>query len=114
MKRIEADAEDEESDAFRDTLICGMGWLENRLDHERDPDGKPLGVMPRLLVVPVDLEVTAMRLMNSQQLFLAGTAGSVTERGDTNPFYGRYQVVSSVYASNTAYTLSAGMIVSFS
>lgn len=39
--REEADAEDEESDAFRDTLICGMGWLENRLDHERDPDGKP-------------------------------------------------------------------------
>ena len=28
----------------------------------------------------------------------------MTERGDTNPFYGRYQVVSSVYASNTAYT----------
>lgn len=39
--REEADAEDEESDAFRDSLICGMGWIENRLDHDRDPDGKP-------------------------------------------------------------------------
>lgn len=39
--REEADAEDEESDAFRDVLICGMGWLENRLDFNNDPDGKP-------------------------------------------------------------------------
>jgi hypothetical protein len=35
----EADAEDEESDAFVDCAICGMGWLELRLDYERDPAG---------------------------------------------------------------------------
>lgn len=39
--RDQADAEDEESDAFTDALICGLGWLETRLDHEADPDGKP-------------------------------------------------------------------------
>lgn len=35
----EADAEDEESDAFVDAVICGVGVVEMRLDYETDPDG---------------------------------------------------------------------------
>mgnify|MGYP001571991272 FL=1 len=34
------DAEDEESDAFLDCLICGMGWTETHLEHDEDPDGR--------------------------------------------------------------------------
>lgn len=37
--RDEADAEDEETDAFIDALICGMGWTETRLAYDEDPDG---------------------------------------------------------------------------
>lgn len=39
--RDETEAEDEESDAFRDDVICGMGWTDTRLDFEDDPDGSP-------------------------------------------------------------------------
>jgi hypothetical protein len=38
--RQSCDAEDEESDAFRDCLICGVGWTESRPDYSEELDGK--------------------------------------------------------------------------
>lgn len=40
--RDQCDADQEESDAFRDTLICGIGWTETRMDYEEEPEGKIL------------------------------------------------------------------------
>lgn len=40
--RDECNAEDEESDAFRDALIAGMGWIETKMDYTEDPDGMPV------------------------------------------------------------------------
>lgn len=37
--RDNCDAEDEESQAFKDCLITGLGFIETRLDYEVDPDG---------------------------------------------------------------------------
>lgn len=40
--REQCDAEDEESDAFVDVLVCGIGVTESRLDYEVDEEGAPL------------------------------------------------------------------------
>lgn len=39
--RDQTNAEDEESNAFEDSVITGMGWTDTRLDFECDPDGAP-------------------------------------------------------------------------
>lgn len=38
--RDECEAEEEESDAFVDCIITGMGWTQTRLDYDEDPDGR--------------------------------------------------------------------------
>lgn len=37
--RDQSNIEDEESDAFRDALICGLGWTHTKVSFETDPDG---------------------------------------------------------------------------
>lgn len=39
--RDQAGAEDEESYAFQDLLVCGLGWTETTMDFEEDEEGKP-------------------------------------------------------------------------
>ena len=40
--RDECDAENEETDAFWDVIVAGMGWIDTRMDYEEEPDGKVL------------------------------------------------------------------------
>lgn len=64
----------------------------------KDTDGKPMAVQPRVLLTPVDLEITAAELMNSVQIASGNTSGQPS----TNVFAGRYEVVSSTYLTDTA------------
>lgn len=47
-------------------------------------NGVTLNITPSHLIVPPTLRWTAKELLNSTQIILAGTAGSVTERGNAN------------------------------
>lgn len=38
--RDRCDADQEETESFRDTFICGMGWSGTRMDYDEDPDGQ--------------------------------------------------------------------------
>lgn len=38
--RDQADAEDEESDAFLESAICGLGWTETRMDYDYEQEGE--------------------------------------------------------------------------
>jgi hypothetical protein len=38
--RDQCDAEDEESDAFWDCVVAGMGWVCTEIDYDDDPEGK--------------------------------------------------------------------------
>lgn len=40
--RDQAEADDEDSDAFLNNAICGMGWTETTLDYENEEDGEPV------------------------------------------------------------------------
>lgn len=62
----------------------------------KDPDGNPVAVEPRILLVPVDQELAAAEIMGST-LIQSGATGGQPER---NVMAGRYQVVASTYLSN--------------
>ena len=63
----------------------------------KDPDGNPVAVEPRILLVPVDQELAAAEIMGST-LIQSGATGGQPER---NVMAGRYQVVASTYLTNT-------------
>jgi phage major head subunit gpT-like protein len=79
----------------------GLAGLKEALTLYRklkDRDGKPMATQPRVLLVPVDLEITGAELMNSIQI----ASGNTNGQPSTNVFAGRYEVVSSTYLTDTA------------
>lgn len=69
--------------------------------NQTDPDGNPLGLSPRILLVPTALEAAARTLMTSEKL-IDGTATAT--QGEANIWRGRFTVETSEYMSNSLYT----------
>jgi hypothetical protein len=61
----------------------------------KDPDGNPVAVDPRILLVPADIELAAAEIMGSSLLVGGSSAGP-----NVNVLAGRYQVVSTSYLSS--------------
>jgi hypothetical protein len=61
----------------------------------KDPDGNPVAVDPRILLVPSDIELAAAEIMGSALL-----VGGSSAAPNVNVLAGRYQVVSTSYLSS--------------
>lgn len=61
----------------------------------KDPDGNPVAVEPRVLLVPADIELAAAEIMGSSLL-----VGGSSAAPDRNVLAGRYQVVSTSYLTS--------------
>lgn len=67
--RDQTSAEDEESDAFEDTVITGMGWTDTRLDFECEPDGAPIVERMDNLKMGWDANASKPNLKDAQRLW---------------------------------------------
>lgn len=81
----------------------GLRQGVEKLRKQTDPDGQPLALTPKFLVVPPELESIADELYTSTNVNTGGAA--TTEKvPNRNVFAGKYQPVVSPYLSNTSYT----------
>ncbi len=81
--------------------IDGLTKAEVAFLNQTDPDGKPIGIMPQVILVPTAL--SAMGTMLFKSLEIRDTTAS-TKFPVANPHAGKFRVEVSRYLSNTQYT----------
>lgn len=64
-------AKHQESGAFQDAITCGMGWVEERMDYELDPDGKYIEEQLNPLEMYWDAAARQMNLADSRRRWRA-------------------------------------------
>jgi len=82
------------------TLTAALAAFIN----QTDKDGEPISVTPKFLLVPPALRGTAMQLLQSDFMLLAGTAGAVTVKGSANINKDALELVVEPRLSNSNYT----------
>ena len=70
------------------------------------PNGEPFGELPKVMLAPVGLAVTAKQLFQDTELIaaLVSTSGSPSQQFGKNPHVGMYRPVVSQYLSNATIT----------
>ena len=81
--------------------IDGLTKAEVTFMDQVDSAGKPLGVMPAILLVPTSLSAVGSQLFKSMEL---RDNGSSAKYPVSNPHQGKFRVEVSRYLSNAAYT----------
>jgi hypothetical protein len=71
-------------------------------NQQTDPNGKPMNISPRILLVPPELEATARTILQSQLIVIAGDADRTL--GDANIHAGTLDLAMSRELSNLSYT----------
>jgi hypothetical protein len=84
-----------------DMTVGGLEATELIFMSQTDPDSKPLGVQPEILLVPTALKAAALTLMNSELLI---DGSSTSKQGNANIWRNRFRVESSPYMHNSSYT----------
>jgi hypothetical protein len=81
--------------------VDGLTLARTTFSKQRRPGGKdPLGVRPKLLLVPASLEILADLLMTSTNL----NEATETAKSNKNPHTNKFEVVASDYLDNEEYT----------
>ena len=82
--------------------VDGLTAAEVLFNEQTKPNGRPLGVLASILLVPTALKVPAQLLMSSLQLNETTTANKA--KPSANPHVGKFTLVSSSYLSNASFT----------
>lgn len=81
----------------------GLALALAKFRKQKDADGNPIGVTPKILLAPPELEVTALELMSSTNVNTGGAATD-TKVPNRNIWAGKFDVGISAYLSDSAYT----------
>lgn len=89
------------SGATTNLQYSSMVTAEQKFIDQTDPDGNPLGIMPKFLLVPSALKSTAYQLCNSLEV-RDTTASKIAPTA--NPYVGLITPVTSAYLGNSRFT----------
>lgn len=83
--------------------LAGLNAADAAFIDQEDTDGDPLGMSPKVLLVPSGLKATGEQLMRSTTLIVGGGSAAVN-LPDQNPHAGAYDLHVSAYLNKVAYT----------
>lgn len=81
--------------------ITGLTAAETAFGKKTQPNGRPLGIRPEILLVPLELKSKAETLMTSEETHETTSVGSPVT--NYNPHKGKYKIVVSPFLSSTWY-----------